>query len=54
MPRWTIIAEMDLSYLLTTTSIQIEVLMVEPAEFVHELDQYDADVGAKKHCVFSL
>ena len=47
------IAEMDLSQFSTPSSSQIEVLVVEPAGFGQELDQSDADVGAKKYCEFS-
>ena len=46
------IAEMDLLQLSTPSRIQIEVLMVEPTELGQELDQSDADVGAKKHWIF--
>ena len=47
------IAEIDFSQFSSPSSSQIEVLMVEPAEFGQELDQSDADGGAKKHCKFS-
>ena len=47
------IAEIDFSQFSSPSSSQIEVLMVEPAEFGRELDQFDADVSASKHCGFS-
>ena len=46
--RWVILSEND------GESIRGESLrMVEPAEFGRELDQFDADVSASKHCGFS-
>ena len=47
------IADMDLLQFLSPSSSHIKVLMVEPEEFGQELDQSDADGGAKKHCKFS-